>query len=136
MTRRSSSQSGRVQLADPIPGNVQLPCGSHSVRHRLDNDEHISGLCVRAFNHPGREFQNGMREETDRDTPRSDCGANLAHTPFAIDVYKVDRKLHAEGVDRFTRNYPESLALREIIAPQQTLSSRCARIGDFGGISE
>jgi hypothetical protein len=53
-----------------------------------------------------------------------------------VQIDKVDRKLHAEGVDGLTGNDPKTFSGKKALASQQTFSARCPVVGNFHAISE
>jgi hypothetical protein len=72
-----------------------------------------------------------MRGETYRQPPWKHIAADFYYSVTAVQIDEVDWELHAEGVHGFTGEYPQTFARRKPLAPQQTLSTLCAFVGDF-----
>jgi len=47
----------------------------------------------------------------------------------AIQIDEVYGELHPDGVNRFTRKYPQASICREVIAPKQAFPALCPMIG-------
>ena len=55
---------------------------------------------------------------------------------IAIQVDEVDRESHTDGVNRFTRKYPQTFFCREVITPQQALPALCPMVGHLNTAGE
>jgi hypothetical protein len=98
--------------------------------------KHVTGRSLRLANGTNGKFDDRVCRETGRDAPGRDIAPYLPDPVLLIDVHKIDRELHSEGVHSLARNNPHAFALRETLATKQALSSSCAASRDFDAASK
>lgn len=137
VTKWLNGQAFAHSSTDEWPEQVSRPNGLAVIlRACLGNLELVSGHCLGALHHPGRELDDGMRGEARRETPGADVASDLLHPLIAVNVYEIDRKLHEKGVYGLTGNDPKPLSGREVSASQQALVASGAVIGELGRTCE
>lgn len=62
--------------------------------------------------------------------------SRLSHSIMAVKIDEIDWKLHAEGVNGFTRQYPKAFFGREMVAPEQALSALWPSVGHLYAAGE
>jgi hypothetical protein len=91
---------------------------------------------TRLLRRSGREFQDGMRRQTHGQAPGRHRVPDFPNLPALVDVDQVDRKLHEERMDRFTRADPQSLTRFQPFAPEQAGAPRGAGIRRIDGMAQ
>jgi len=82
------------------------------------------------------KLEHGVCGETRGQPPGSHTAPDFLYSFITVQVDKVDRELHAEGVDGLTGNDPKTFSGKKDAASQQTFSACCAVVGNLDAISE
>jgi hypothetical protein len=98
--------------------------------------QHISTLGVRVADSSRGQFKNRICGEAERHPPWAHIASEFLHPILAIQIDQVDRELHTEGVDCFTRDNPETFSGGKMSAPEQPLPARCSLVGHLHRTSQ
>lgn len=77
-----------------------------------------------------------MGWQTIRNSPGWNIGNNLFNHFFAIDINKIERKLHEERVDAFTWDNPQTLVFAKALVLQKTDRTFGAGFSGVDGIAD
>ena len=98
--------------------------------------QYVAWHRTRPLRRSSRKFQDGMRRQTHGQPPGRHRVPDFPNLPALVDVDQVDRKLHEERMDRFTRADPQPLARLQPFAPQQAGTPRGAGIRHIDGMAQ
>ena len=98
--------------------------------------ELIAGLGAAAPRFAGGQFEHRMGAQTKGDAPGGHVLANFEDPMGTAQEDHVNGKFHKEGMDGFARSDPESFAVGQVVAAEQTGAALAAGGGDLGALGQ
>src|SRR5205823_3982538 len=85
--------------------------------------ENVARQRVSIANRTHWKLEHRVGPQAAGEPPRAHIGPRLDHPVLSVEIDKVDRKSHPEGMDRLARNDPQTFAVSQRLPSEQALAT-------------